>query len=450
MVNQEMRGKLSQRSPAVNREMRNQPGRQSLKERQDMRRRRRRRVLVQRITMLTAFLVLLGLGAGIVGRRLLVPSEKYHSALEGAGQPGGGENLSGLGEGDVSGSGGTGTAPGTSLNASGQSGSDIGADGQAGADGAASGQSGSDTGADGQAGADGAASGQSGSDMGSGGQAGENTAGQSDMAPGASAVSVDLSGIYSAYALLTGRDTGAVIGERNSKDRIYPASMTKIMTAILAIEETADLSASVTLPYEIYDSLYAEGASMAGFEPGETATLEDLVYGILLPSGAECCLTFVNRIAGSEAAFAELMNQKAAELGMADTHFCNSTGLHDPNHYTTVADIAVLLRYALDNPTFREIFTSSRHSVSPTAQHPEGFTFFSTMFQYMSTAEVTGGEILGGKTGYTEEAGLCLASLASVNGKEYILVTAKADGSHETEQFHILDAQNVYSQLGAL
>ncbi len=443
-----------------------------------MRRRRRRRVLVQRITMLTAFLVLLGLGAGIVGRRLLVPSEKYHSALEGAGQPGGGENLSGLGEGDVSGSGGTGIAPGTSLNASGQSGSDIGADGQAGADGVASGQSGSDTGADGvasgqsgsdtradgaasgqsgsdtgvggQAGADGAASGQSGSDMGSGGQAGENTAGQSDMAPGASAVSVDLSGIYSTYALLTDRDTGAVIGERNSKDRIYPASMTKIMTAILAIEETADLSASVTLPYEIYDSLYAEGASMAGFEPGETAALEDLVYGILLPSGAECCLTFANRIAGSEAAFAELMNQKAAELGMADTHFCNSTGLHDPNHYTTVADIAVLLRYALDNPTFREIFTSSRHSVSPTAQHPEGFTFFSTMFQYMSTAEVTGGEILGGKTGYTEEAGLCLASLASVNGKEYILVTAKADGSHETEQFHILDAQNVYNQLGAL
>lgn len=79
---------------------------------------------------------------------------------------------------------------------------------------------------------------------------------------------------------------------------------------------------------------------------------------------------------------------------------------------------------------------------------PKGFTFHSTMFKYMDSTEVTGGEILGGKTGYTEEAGLCLASLAQVNGKEYILVTAKANGTHQTEQFHILDAINVYSQIG--
>lgn len=265
-----------------------------------------------------------------------------------------------------------------------------------------------------------------------------------------SSPSVDLSDIYSAYALLIDRSTGDVIGEKNSRERIYPASMTKIMTAILAIEETEDLSASVTMPYEIYDRLYTEGASMAGFEPGETATLTDLLYGILLPSGAECCITFANRISGSEEAFAELMNRKAAELGMADTHFCNSTGLHNPDHYTTAADIALLLRYALDNPTFREVFTSSRRSMPPTEQHPEGFTFFSTMFQHMASPEVTGGQILGGKTGYTEEAGLCLASLAEVNGTEYILVTARADGSFLTEPFHVMDAQKVYSRLGSL
>lgn len=133
---------------------------------------------------------------------------------------------------------------------------------------------------------------------------------------------------------------------------------------------------------------------------------------------------------------------------MRNTHFTNSTGLPDRKHYSTVEDISILLRYALENETFRTAFTKSVYSTAPSMQHPEGFTFQSTMFQYMDTPEVPGGEILGGKTGYTQEAGLCLASLARVNEKEYILVTAKADGSHQTEQYHILDAIDVYSQLG--
>ena len=259
---------------------------------------------------------------------------------------------------------------------------------------------------------------------------------------------VDLGQLYSPYAILVDADTGTTIAERNCHDRIYPASLTKIMTAVIAIENTDDLDQTITLPADIFQPLYEEGASMAGFQPGEEATLRELLYGILLPSGAECCMAFVDRIAGSEEAFAELMNQKASELGMDDTHFCNATGLHDPDHYTTVADISILLRYALENETFRAAFTSSRYSIQPTPQHPEGFTFFSTMFQYMDSTEVAGGQIIGGKTGYTEEAGLCLASLASINGREYILVTAKANGSHETEQFHILDAINVYNQIG--
>ena len=106
--------------------------------------------------------------------------------------------------------------------------------------------------------------------------------------------------------------------------------------------------------------------------------------------------------------------------------------------------------FALQYEDFRQAFSSSRYSTRPTNQHPDGFTFRSTMFKYMDSTEVVGGEIIGGKTGYTEEAGLCLASLAEVDGKEYILVTAKANGTHQTEQFHILDAINVYSQIGEL
>ncbi len=259
---------------------------------------------------------------------------------------------------------------------------------------------------------------------------------------------IDLEHLYSPYAILAGANSGEILAEHSSEDRIYPASLTKIMTAVLAIENTDDLSRTITLPDDIFRTLYEQNASMAGFQPGEEVEMKDLLYGILLPSGAECCLAFADNIAGSEEGFVDMMNDKARELGMKDTHFCNTTGLHDPDHYSTVKDISILLQYALESDTFREVFCSSRYSVPPTAQHPQGFTFNSTMFKYMDSAEVAGGEILGGKTGYTEEAGLCLASLAQVNGREYILVTAKANGTHDTEQFHILDAVDVYSQIG--
>lgn len=263
-----------------------------------------------------------------------------------------------------------------------------------------------------------------------------------------SEIDIDLNHLHSPYAVLVELDSGKVLAEHNSEDKIYPASLTKIMTAVLAIENTDDLNQTVTLPYDIFEPLYAENASMAGFQPGEEATLKELLYGILLPSGAECCIAFADRVAGSEEAFVEKMNEKAAEIGMSNTHFCNVTGLHNSDHYSTVEDISVLLQYALQYEDFRQAFSSSRYSTHPTSQHPDGFTFYSTMFMYMDSTEVVGGEIIGGKTGYTEEAGLCLASLANVNGRDYILVTAKANGTHQTEQFHILDAIDVYSQIG--
>lgn len=259
---------------------------------------------------------------------------------------------------------------------------------------------------------------------------------------------IDLDELYSPYAVLVDASTGEVLAEKNMRDRIYPASMTKIMTALLAVENTENMDETVVIPEEIFPQLYAQDASMAGFSPGETATLKDLLYGMLLPSGAECCLTFADRIAGSESAFAERMNQRAGELGMERTHFCNSTGLHDDDHYSTVEDISILLRAALKEPVFRKAFTSERYLTSPSELHPDGITFYSTLFQYMDSARVEGGEILGGKTGYTDEAGQCLASLAQIDEREYVLVTAGAEGTHDTAQYHIQDAIHVYGQIG--
>lgn len=259
-----------------------------------------------------------------------------------------------------------------------------------------------------------------------------------------------LKNLNSMNAVLMDADTGDVLEGYHAGKKIYPASLTKIMTAVLAVEYTENLEGTITLPADFFQGLYEENASMAGFVPGEQVRLKDLLYGILLPSGAECCMAFAEWIAGSEEGFVKLMNEKAQELGMKDTKFCNSTGLHQAEHYSTAEDMAVLLQYAVKNETFRTAFTSQSYSTLPSEVHPEGFTFTSTMFRYLDGTEIPNGTILGGKTGYTPEAGLCLASLAEVSGKEYILVTAGADGNHETEPYHIEDAVKVYGRIGEM
>lgn len=256
---------------------------------------------------------------------------------------------------------------------------------------------------------------------------------------------LDLSGINSPYAVLIQAKNGKIVGEVNGEQQMYPASLTKMMTAIVAIDELKSLDQEITLTQEMFAGLYEQNATQAGFQPGETVRAIDLLYGVMLPSGAECCIALSDTIAGSEEKFVELMNKKAQKIGMDRTHFRDSTGLHDPDHYSTVKDMAALLRYALKNDTFREIIESSWHSTSSTNIHPDGITYYSTMFKNLSDSSVTGGKIMGGKTGYTGEAGHCLASFAEIEGVEYILVTAGAiDGTTP----HITDAVTVYNRLG--
>lgn len=254
--------------------------------------------------------------------------------------------------------------------------------------------------------------------------------------------------IYSPYALLMEEDTGRVLYRKAENDIAYPASLTKMMTLILAIENLPDLSLKIKLPTAIFAPLYQMNASMAGFQPEESATVKDLLYGTMLPSGAECAIGLAEEISGSEEAFADLMNQKAAELGMNNTHFTNCTGLHDPNHYSTAKDMALLLKYCLRNETFRTLFDTASYRTEPTSVYADGIPLESTMFRKVKDPQIDGGgTLLGGKTGYTGEAGLCLASLAEVNGADYILVTMGAHGNNSTEPFHLLDAFNLYGHI---
>jgi len=256
-----------------------------------------------------------------------------------------------------------------------------------------------------------------------------------------------LLGTSSQHALLMDARTGQVLARKRSGEEAAPASLTKMMTVLLATEALPDLDTPVTLPEDIFPALYKADASMAGFQPGETVTVRDLLYGAMLPSGAECCEALARQVSGSEEAFVALMNRKAGELGMKHTHFANCTGLTSPEHYSSAADLAVLLQAALNNETFRTVFTTGQYTSSVTAQHPKGLYMASTLLSRLDGGEVTGGQILGGKTGYTDAAGLCLASLAVVNGKEYILVTLGAPGNHATEQTNIMDAVQVYRRL---
>ncbi|MGW8115154.1 D-alanyl-D-alanine carboxypeptidase family protein [Caproicibacterium sp. NSD3] len=260
-------------------------------------------------------------------------------------------------------------------------------------------------------------------------------------------VSIDTGNLHSPCAILVRLSDKAVLMQKQSDEKIYPASLTKMVTAIVAIENLPNLQKKVELSSSIFQPLYNEDASRAGFLPEEKVPAIDLLYGALLPSGAECCIGLANEISGSEQNFVEMMNQKAEQLGMKNTHFANSTGLQNESHYTTVKDLSILLTYALQNKTFREIFTSSSHSTAATNKHQDGITFTSTLSKSLKGHTFPDGEILGGKTGYTDEAGLCLASLARVDGKEYILVTVGAKGDHETEQYDIDDACEVYKEL---
>lgn len=250
---------------------------------------------------------------------------------------------------------------------------------------------------------------------------------------------VELPSLHSKNALLL-NEKGDVLFEKNADDIIYPASLTKIMTAIVAIEMTTDLQKQTIVKPQTISKFTAQNASMAGFKAGDFVTIEDLLYGTLLASGADATGTLADALAGSEEAFVTLMNKKAQELGLNNTHFVNASGLHDPAHVSSVRDLSKLFRYAIKNPTFYQILTSKSYITHV----PNELTITSSLLARIPVGE---GTILGGKTGYTPEAGLCLASIIEKDGKQYIFVTTNANGQAWTPPFHIEDALTAYDAL---
>ena len=248
--------------------------------------------------------------------------------------------------------------------------------------------------------------------------------------------------ITSGYLYLTDTDNGQVLWTVGGEERIYPASMTKVMSAVIMIEGCPELEETVRITDAMWSGLIEANASVAGFLPGDEPTVRELLYGVLLPSGADADNALAMTYFGGTGPFVDRMNQKAAELGMASTHFANCTGLHDPDHYSTVHDISILMEYALQNPLFCEILGTREYTTRPLLSHPEGLTLESTSWPLINdgpdTYAIPG--FLGGKTGYTVPAGRCFTSHAEFNGMHLVLTTAHSEGTG-----HLADAASVYT-----
>lgn len=237
-------------------------------------------------------------------------------------------------------------------------------------------------------------------------------------------------GVYSTSGILIDVELQEIIAQRDPYVQISPASMTKILTLLVAAEHVTDLQDTFTITREITDYSFQHDCSNVGFDVGEVVTVEDLLYGTILPSGADAAVGLAEYVAGSHEAFVELMNEKLEQLGLSDSaHFTNCVGLYDADHYCTVYDMAIILKAASDNELCRQVLSAHTYTTSSTAQHPEGL-LISNWFLRRIEDKDTHGEVLCAKTGFVNQSGSCAASLATDGeGREYLCVTAGSSSS---------------------
>lgn len=223
--------------------------------------------------------------------------------------------------------------------------------------------------------------------------------------------------------------------------------MTKIMTVYTALQYIKDMNHKITLNEIVFNDLIKENASVAGFSVNDEASIKDLLYGIMLPSGADACRAIAIYIAGSEQGFVELMNKQVIKLGLKNTHFTNTTGLHDYRHFTTAKEMAIILKEAIKNKNFLEIFTTKTYQTKALKSNQKGILMQSTMWKYLDTIHGATSLFAGGKTGYTLEAGHCLASLSTkINQAQYITIIAQGKGTFQ-DTVQVKDTQKIYKYL---
>ncbi len=240
--------------------------------------------------------------------------------------------------------------------------------------------------------------------------------------------------------ILYNMDSDKIVLEKNSDEKISIASLTKIATAIAVIENTRNLNETVTITEKTLDGLKEANASVAGFYLGQKLTIEDLLYGLMLPSGADAANALDLYFKSRNMNLIKLMNDYTNKLNLSNTNFVNTTGLDDKNHYSSVSDVTTLLKYSLSNNTFKKIFTSKTYLTSD-----KKITLKASYYSAMEYYSIKNNYINGAKTGYETTAGLCLASISNFDNTNYILVTAGSPRSTYTK--HITDSLNIYKHV---
>lgn len=251
--------------------------------------------------------------------------------------------------------------------------------------------------------------------------------------------------VISSHAILVDESTDTIVASKGAKDRINPASMTKVLTLLVAAEHVTEeqLDDTFTMTIDITDYSYVNDCSNVGFVVDEKIPVRDLFYGTILPSGGDAAVGLATYVAGSHEAFVELMNEKLDKLGLSDTaHFTNCVGLYDANHYCTVYDMAIIMKAAMENEFCREVLSTKCYTTTPTIEHPEGI-IISNWFLRRIEDKDTDGEVIGAKTGFVAQSGSCAVSYQMAeNGTPYICATAGSTSSWRC----IYDHVEIYTQ----
>lgn len=254
---------------------------------------------------------------------------------------------------------------------------------------------------------------------------------------------------YSASCILIESTTGQIIYEKNSKQKMYPASTTKIMTAILTLEN-CKLTDIATVSYNAVHSI-PYGYSYANLHDGEELTIDQLLHVLLIPSANDAAIVLAEHIAGSTENFAIMMNDKAKEIGCLNTHFVNANGMHDEDHYTTAYDLSLMGKYAMKNSTFRSIVSKTSYALPATNKYDATDRMFNTTNEllkvdYRNRADNYYYKYCNGiKTGYTDAAGDCIVASSRKDDLEFIIVILGADDTEDGLSGRYLDCKTLFN-----
>lgn len=232
----------------------------------------------------------------------------------------------------------------------------------------------------------------------------------------------DVTEISSDAAILIDSSSEKILYSKNENKKMYPASTTKILTAILVLEN-CNLDDIVTIPYEAISSI-PSGYSIAALQAGEQLTVQQLLQVMLVHSANDAANVLAYHVSGSIDSFATLMNKKVADLGLTNTHFTNPSGMHDEKHYTTAYDLAIIMKYCMKNSTFRSL-SSLKHCIIPSTNKYDE-RVFNTTNELLTASNYYYKYAIAGKTGYTTQAKNCLVSVSNKDGFELICVVLSA------------------------